>query len=103
MALAAGERLYFGKGSLRAVTVLSRVDPGYSAEASAAKLNGSVMLSIVVGIDGNATDIKVTKGIGMGLDEKAVESIQKWRFKPAIRNCLPVESRAQVEVNFRKL
>jgi TonB family protein len=103
VALVSGERLYFGKSSSRAPTVVSRADPEYSAEARAAKLNGSVMLSLIVGIDGKATEIKVTKGVGMGIDEKAIEAIQKWRFKPATRNCLPVEFRSQIEVNFRML
>ena len=63
-------------------SVLSKVDPEYSEEARKAKYSGSVMLSIVVNTDGKAEDIKVVKSLGMGLDEKAIEAVQKWRFTP---------------------
>jgi TonB family protein len=62
-----------------------------------------VQLSIVVNTNGKATDIKVTKSLGMGLDEKAVEAIQKWVFKPGTNKGVPVNVRALVEVNFRLL
>ena len=84
-------------------SVLTRVDPEYSEEARKAKYSGSVMLSIVVNTDGKAEDIKVVKSLGMGLDEKAVEAIQKWRFVPGKNKGVPVKVRAQIEVNFRLL
>jgi len=82
-------------------TVLSKVDPQYSQEALAAKYSGSVMLSIVVGTDGKAQDIKVVKSLGMGLDEKAVEAVLQWVFRPGMNQGAPVNVRAQIEVNFR--
>jgi TonB family protein len=83
--------------------LISKVDPEYSEEARKAKYNGTVTLSIVVNTDGRAEDIKVTKSIGMGLDEKAVEAVQKWRFKPGMKSGAAVKTRAVVEVNFRLL
>src|SRR5579863_1981699 len=65
-------------GNVSAPRVLSRVDPDYTPEASAAKVEGTVLLSVVIGTDGMAHDINVVKGIGSGLDEKAVQAIQKW-------------------------
>ena len=59
------------------------------------------MLSIVVNADGKAEDIRVVKSLGMGLDEKAVEAVRKWVFKPGMSHGAPVSVRAQIEVNFR--
>ena len=57
-------------------------EPEYTAEARQAKLQGDVTLSAVITIEGNPTEIKVLKTLGMGLDEKAVECLSKWRFRP---------------------
>jgi len=84
-------------------TVLIKVDPEYSEEARKAKYSGSVMLSIVVNTDGRAEQITVIKSLGMGLDEKAIEAVQKWRFTPGKNKGVPVKVRAQIEVNFRLL
>lgn len=83
--------------------VLTRVDPEYSEEARAAKYSGSVMLSVVVNTDGQAEDIKIVKSLGMGLDEKAIEALERWRFRPGTNQGVPVKVRAQIEVNFRLL
>ena len=90
-------------GGIGRPEVISKVDPEYSEEARKAKYSGAVMLSIVVSTDGRATDIKVVKSLGMGLDEKAVEAVQRWRFRPGTYKGAPVRVRAQVEVNFRLL
>ena len=81
--------------------VVSRVDPEYTKEASDAKLEGTVLLSIVVGADGIAHDINVVKGIGSGLDEKAVLAVRKWHFDPGTKDGQPVSVKARIEVNFR--
>lgn len=84
-------------------SVLNMVDPEYSDEARKAKYSGALILSIVVNTDGRAGDIQVVRSLGMGLDEKAIEAIQKWRFKPGTNKGLPVRVRAQIEINFRLL
>ncbi len=83
--------------------LLTKVDPEYSEEARKAKYSGSVTLSIVVNTDGKAEEIKVVKSLGMGLDEKAIEAVQKWKFSPGKNKGVPVKVRATVEVNFRLL
>jgi protein TonB len=98
-----GGGVYSVGNGTTAPTIITRVDPEYSEEARKAKYSGSVQLSIVVNTSGKATDIKVTKSLGMGLDEKAVEAIQKWLFKPGTNQGKPVNVRALVEVNFRLL
>jgi TonB family protein len=84
-------------------TLIARVDPEYSEEARSAKLSGSVLLSIIVDTEGHARDIRVTRSLGMGLDENAVEAVEKWKFKPGVKDGAPVNTRAMVEVNFRLL
>jgi TonB family protein len=60
-----------------------------------------VVLWIIVDVQGNVTDIRVVKPLGLGLDEKAVETVRTWKFKPAMRNSVPVPVRVGVEVTFR--
>ncbi len=86
-----------------APSVLTRVDPEYSEEARKAKYSGSVILSIVVSAEGKAENIRVVRSLGMGLDEKAIEAVRQWRFKPGTNKGIPVKVRAQVDVNFRLL
>jgi TonB family protein len=81
--------------------VLYRVDPEYSEAARKAKYSGVVVLSIEVGKSGRASDIKVVRSLGMGLDEKAIEAVRKWKFVPARKNGAPIAVRTQFEVTFR--
>jgi TonB family protein len=82
-------------------TLAYKVEPEYSEEARAAKYSGTVLLKIVVDVDGKAKNIEVVNGLGLGLDEKAVLAIQQWKFKPAEKDGLPVPVMAQIEVNFK--
>jgi TonB family protein len=103
----------FGNGSgggaysvgngVTAPSVLSKVDPEYSEEARKAKYSGEVLLSIVVNTDGKAENITLVRSLGMGLDEKAIEAVQKWRFIPGKKAGVPVRVKAQIAVNFRLL
>jgi TonB family protein len=79
-------------------------NPEYTDKARAAKLSGGVVLRIVVTAEGNAENITVVRNLGLGLDEKAVEAVQKWRFKPASGpDGNPVATVVPVEVTFRLL
>ncbi|HEY0703776.1 MAG TPA: energy transducer TonB [Candidatus Acidoferrales bacterium] len=74
----------------------------YSDEAIKAKYQGMVLLSVVVTPDGKATDIHVVKGLGLGLDEKAIEAVRTWHFRAAMGpNQKPAPVRLTVEVVFR--
>jgi len=90
-------------GGVTAPTVLVKVEPEYSEEARKAKWQGTVVLSLVVDENGAAQAIKVTKSLGLGLDQKAIEAVQKWRFKPGMKDGKPVPVMASIEVNFRLL
>ena len=80
---------------------ITKVEPDYSPEAHAAKFEGSVQLSLMVDEHGLPQDIKVVRRVGMGLDEKAIEAVRKWTFRPGTKDGKPVAVRATVEVQFK--
>jgi len=90
-------------GSFTAPVLLFKVEPEFSEQARQAKLQGTVMLYAEVDTNGLLRNIRVTRGLGLGLDEKAVEAVKKWRFRPAYRGDQPVVEAAAIEVNFRLL
>ena len=94
---------YVVGGGVSAPRAIYDPDPEYSEEARQAKYQGSVFLWVVVGADGRAHEIRVQRSLGMGLDEKAIEAVRRWRFEPSIRNGLPVASQVTIEVSFRLL
>ncbi len=57
--------------------------PTYTDEARHVKVQGTVTLHVLVGADGRAQDIRIVKGLGYGLDERAMETVRGWRFVAA--------------------
>jgi TonB family protein len=92
-----------GEGGTSAPQLIYKIEPEYSDEARKAKFQGTVVLTAVVDTDGMAKDIKVMRPLGLGLDEKAIEAIKKWRFRPGMKNGKPVAVLVTIEVNFRLL
>jgi TonB family protein len=90
-------------GGVSAPQLVFKVEPEYSEEARKAKFQGTVVLYVVVDEKGNPRDLKVVRPLGLGLDQKAIEAVQKWRFKPGLKDGRPVAVSAQIEVNFRLL
>lgn len=90
-------------GGVSRPEILFDPEPEYSEEARKAKFQGTVTLSIVVLPDGTTSNIRVTKPLGLGLDEKAIEAVKKWKFRPSMKDGKPVPVYASVEVNFRLL
>lgn len=70
--------------------LLSKAEPEYSGEARRAKFNGDVRASITIDEHGYTTNISVLNSPGLGLDDNIIAALQKWRFKPAIKNGVPV-------------
>jgi periplasmic protein TonB len=96
-----GDGIYtLGKG-VTAPHALYDPDPEYSDEARRAKYQGNVILSVIVDATGHVRDIRVARSVGMGLDEKAIEAVQKWKFAPGMKDGRPVAVQVSVEVNFR--
>ncbi len=83
--------------------LLLKVEPEYSEEARKAKYQGTVVLRVEVDASGRATNIRVQHSLGLGLDEKAMEAVRKWKFSPGKKDGKPVTVAALVEVNFRLL
>lgn len=81
--------------------VIYMPDPEYSEQARRKKIQGVVVLSVTVAVDGSTRDIKIVKGLGYGLDEKAVEAARRWKFKPALKDGEPIEKEIAAEVSFR--
>jgi len=75
--------------------------PSYSKEAKKAKIAGTELLGLVVGKDGEPSNIRVIKSLGYGLDEKAIDAVKKWRFKPSTFNGEPVNVDIRIEIEFR--
>ncbi len=93
--------VYSVGGGVSAPVPVFTPNPPYSEQARHAKYQGTVVLWIVVDPQGNVADVRVTKSLGLGLDEKAVETVRTWKFKPALRNGVPVPVRLSLEVTFR--
>ncbi len=76
-------------------------DPEYSETARVAKYQGVVVLGMLVGPDGSPQDVWVTRKLGLGLDQKAIQAVRQWKFEPATRDGNPVAVRLNIEVQFR--
>lgn len=87
-------------GGVRAPRPIYRSEPEFSEEARKNKFQGTVLVRIVVGVDGKAHDAIVIRSLGMGLDEKAVEAAKLWRFEPGTKDGVPVPVEVTLEVNF---
>ena len=84
-----------------APVVTYRPEPEYTKAAGRKKVQGAVILYLEVDTTGHPRNIKVKRGLGYGLDEKAVEAVSRWKFRPGMKDGKPVIVAATVEVNFR--
>lgn len=80
--------------------VIYKPEPDYSDEARKVGFQGVVVLWAVIGPDGRPAKLRVARSLGMGLDEKALEAVQRWRFEPARKDGRPVAAQIYVEVDF---
>jgi len=81
--------------------ILESSAPGYTQEAVEANVEGVVTLEGFVDIKGNVSGLRVVKGLGYGLDQKAVDAVLNWKFRPALRKGAPVKAVTQIEVDFK--
>src|SRR5436190_1939732 len=96
-----GDGLYRVGGGVSAPRTLYAPDPEYSEEARRSRFQGSVLLALIVGPDGNPRELSIMRSLGLGLDEKALDAVRTWRFEPARKDGVPVAVQISVEVNFR--
>ena len=92
--------LHYVSRNVTRPTVLSRIEPVYSEKGREAKLQGKVVLSAIVRKDGSLEVLKVVRGLGLGLDENAIEALKKWRFRPGMRDGKPVDVALNIEIKF---
>ncbi len=88
-------------GLVSAPDFLYHPDPEFSDEARRAKYQGVVLVGLIVDAQGNPQNVHIVRALGMGLDEKALETVRTYKFKPAKKNGKPVAVPITIEVNFR--
>jgi protein TonB len=96
-----GGGLRHGGGGVSSPEVIFKVEPEFSEEARKAKFMGVVTVNLIVDTKGLPQNVHISRGVGMGLDEKALEAVRQYRFKPAMENGKPVPVQVNVEVNFQ--
>jgi TonB family protein len=84
-----------------APVILRQVEPEYSEAARKAKAGGLVLVNLTVDKKGRPQHVHVVHGVGNGLDEKAIDAVRQYRFKPAMKNDKPVQEALNIEVNFQ--
>jgi TonB family protein len=98
----AGGGLYKVGGGISAPVALNNVEAEFSDEARRAKYQGIVLVALIVDTQGNPQNPRVIRSLGMGLDEKALEAVRQYKFRPAMKDGkTPVAVMINVEVNFR--
>jgi len=98
----AGGGLYHVGGGISAPVALNNVEAEFSDEARRAKYQGVCLISLIVDAQGNPQNPRVIRALGMGLDEKALEAVRQYKFRPAMKDGkTPVAVMITVEVNFR--
>jgi TonB family protein len=95
------DQVYRVGNGVSAPRVSNSPDPAYSKEARKKKIEGTVVLWVVVGTDGTAQQIRVQRSLGYGLDEEAIKAVKKWKFTPATKDGQPVAVQINIVVNFR--
>jgi periplasmic protein TonB len=97
-----GGGLYQIGGGVSAPQLIHSVEAEFSDEARRAKYQGVCLVSLIVDAQGNPQNIRVVRALGMGLDEKAIEAIRQYKFKPAMKDGkTPVPVPITIEVDFR--
>jgi TonB family protein len=89
-----------GTGGTSMPKVTSMSDPEFSEAARNTKFHGTVTLKLVVNEKGVPTNIRIVSPIGCGLDEKAVQAVATWRFKPSEKDGKPIAVEIATEVDF---
>ncbi len=97
----AGTQIYHIGGDVSAPQLIFAPDPEFSEEAKREKYQGACVVSLIVDAQGNPQRVRVLRHLGKGLDQKAVEAVKQYRFKPAMLHDEPVAVEVKIEVNFR--
>lgn len=87
-------------GGVSAPVVIHSIDPEFTEQARLTNFQGTVVLQLIVDTDGNPQNVHVTRHLGLGLDEKAIEAVRQYKFRPAMYQGHPVAVQIVVDVDF---
>ena len=87
-------------GGVTAPEVIHSVEPEFTEDARRENFQGSVSIRLIVDSQGNPQNVQLVRHLGMGLDEKAIEAVRQYRFKPAMYQGHPVSVQIVIEMNF---
>lgn len=90
-----------GGAQSQAPRLITKIEPDCTSEANEARAQGTVVLGVTVDEKGIPTNLRVVRGLEYGLNEKATEAVEQWRFEPGIKEGQPAPVNATIEVNFR--
>jgi protein TonB len=76
-------------------------DPEYSERARKKKINGTVVVAMIVTPEGRVRDVKIAKSLDEGLNKQALAAVRTWKFEPATKDGKPVAVHLNVDVSFR--
>jgi len=97
-----GGKVYDVGGDVQTPEPTYKPEPPYSEQALKNHLSGWVTLSAVVDATGKVASVReISKPLGQGLDQNAINTVRTWKFKPGTRNGIPVPVRVTIEINFQ--
>lgn len=88
-------------GDVKAPIIVNRAQPDYTETARKARIAGVVIVEAIIDKNGNVDEVKVVKGLPMGLADEAVKAVRKWKFKPGTHNGQAVATIFNLTVNFK--
>lgn len=87
-------------GGVSAPQVIHSVEPEFTEDARRANYQGNVSIRLIVDSQGNPQDVRLASHLGMGLEEKAIEAVRQYKFKPAMYQGHPVSVQIVIDVDF---
>jgi len=96
------EPVYVVGKDVKPPVLVKRVNAVYTKEAIQQRIQGSVLLDVVVRSDGKVGDVTIVKSLDKvyGLDDEAVKAVKQYEFKPGTKDDKPVAVRVQIEITF---
>lgn len=95
--------VYSAQAGLRPPEIEQKSEPDYTLEARIARHEGASLLEVDIDAQGRVRNVRILRSLGLGLDEKAIEAVRRWRFKPASLQGKRVASRTRLEIQFQLL
>jgi TonB family protein len=92
-----------GEQGVKPPRLIAKVEPKYTEEARTAKIQGTVLVQVIVNESGFAENMKIIRSLDEGLDQCALDAIAQWQFDPGTKDGEPVPVLANIEVNFKLL